>query len=66
MRTSDAPVEAIEAAGRALADAIAWRDRLSPEDAAVAAGARTPKQIADLADRIRAQRTERALDRSAS
>jgi len=54
----------LDAAGEALARARARRDSLSPEDAARAAGARTPQQITDLAARIRQDR-EAALQSTA-
>ncbi len=55
-----APPEAIAAAGQALADAVAWRDSLSPEDAALAAGARTPEQVSRVAGMIRGLRSAAA------
>lgn len=54
--TQPIPAANLAAAGQALADAVAWRDSLSPEDAAVAAGARTPAEAARLADVIRRMR----------
>jgi DNA-binding FadR family transcriptional regulator len=50
------PAENVDAAAQIYVDALAARDALTPEDAARAAGARTPEQITALAARIRAQR----------
>lgn len=52
-------VDRIDVAGLRLAEARARRDSLSPEDAARAAGARTPEQVSALAARISADRQER-------
>lgn len=51
------PAENLDEAAQIFVDARAERDALSPEDAARAAGARTPEQVASLAARIRADRT---------
>jgi hypothetical protein len=51
------PAENLDAAAQIYVDALAERDSMTPEDAARAAGARTPQQIAALAARIRADRT---------
>lgn len=50
--------ECIDAAAQIYVDALAERDAMSPEDAARAAGARTPEQVASLAARIRADRKQ--------
>lgn len=52
----DIPAENLDAAAQIYVDALAERDSLTPEDAARAAGARRPEQIAALAERIRADR----------
>lgn len=49
---------------QAYVDAIAARDAMTPRDAAIAAGARTPEQIAQLEARIRNDR-EAALHHTA-
>lgn len=51
------PAEQLDAAAQLYVDGLAARDSMSPEDAARAAGARTPEQIRSLAARIRADRT---------
>ncbi len=50
------PVKNLETAAQLYIDALAERDSMTPEDAARAAGARTPAQINALAARIRADR----------
>lgn len=51
--------ENLDAAAQHYVDALAERDAMTPEDAARAAGARTPEQITALAERIRADRQPR-------
>lgn len=51
----------LDRAAQAFVDGIAERDAMTPHDAAVAAGARTPEQIDALAERIRRDREHPAL-----
>lgn len=48
--------ECLDRAAQLYVDGLAERDAMTPEDAARAAGARTPEQISELAARIAADR----------
>lgn len=52
------PAENLDAAAQIYVDALAERDCMTPDDAARAAGARTPAEVAALAARIRGDRTQ--------
>lgn len=51
------PAANLDAAAQLYVDAVAERDAMTPEDAARAAGARTPAEVERLTGLIRAQRT---------
>lgn len=53
--------ECLEQAAQLYVDAVARRDAMTPEDAARAAGARTPEQIDELAAEIREMRGQQPL-----